>query len=72
MTSFLYPRLLPFDQVRAVAQDFGINRSVLDQEQCVNKNRKLAHPQFFLARDQGKSPSRLHKARVEGNPNQEP
>ena len=25
----------------------------------------LAHPQFFLARRQGQSPPRLHKARVE-------
>ncbi len=25
----------------------------------------LAHPQFFLARDRGRSPPRLHKARVE-------
>jgi hypothetical protein len=33
---------------------------------------ELAHPQFFLARDPGKSPPRLPKARVEGNPDQAP
>jgi len=33
----------------------------------VNEKKWLAHPQFFLARDRGKSPPRLHKARVEVN-----
>ena len=33
----------------------------------VNGMYSLAHPQFFLARDRGKSPPRLHKARVEVN-----
>ena len=34
---------------------------------CLLEVCKLAHPQFFLARGQGKSPPRLHKARVEVN-----
>jgi hypothetical protein len=50
--------------VARVMRAQGVWGTFLD---CLLEFCMFARPQFFLARGQGKSPPRLHKARVEVN-----